>query len=116
MSSVRITRRRFFGCLSYLGVGLGLAGSSGRMASPKPNAGVNRPLIVTSKTNPEVKEAITRVAWEVLGQGGSPLDAAEKATNIAELDPRDPTVGYGGDPNEEGFHQLDASVMSGPDG
>ena len=43
------------------------------------------------------------------------MDAAEKATNISELDPRDRSVGYGGDPNEEGFHQLDASVMNGPD-
>jgi len=76
----------------------------------------NRPLIVTSKTNPFVREAITTAAWEVLMNGGSPLDAAEKAVNVSELDPRDTTVGYGGDPNEEGFHQLDACVMSGPDG
>ena len=116
MSSGKITRRRFFGCISYLGVGIDLAGSGKRRFTLKANGGANHPLIVTSKTNPELKETITRVAWEVLGQGGSPLDAAEKATNIAEIDPRDPTVGYGGDPNEEGFLQLDASVMSGPDG
>ncbi len=76
----------------------------------------NRPLIVTSKVNPDVSQAITTAAWEVLQNGGSPLDAAEKATNVSELDPRDTTVGYGGDPNEEGFLQLDACVMSGPDG
>jgi N4-(beta-N-acetylglucosaminyl)-L-asparaginase len=76
---------------------------------------INRPLIVTSKTNPHVAEEITTTAWEILQRGGSPLDAAEKGTNVSELDPRDPTVGYGGDPNEEGFHQLDACVMSGPD-
>lgn len=75
----------------------------------------NRPLIVTSKTNRLVKEKITTTAWKILQNGGSPLDAAEKATNVSELDPRDPTVGYGGDPNEDGFHQLDASVMNGPD-
>ena len=75
----------------------------------------NRPLIVTSKTSPLVSELITTAAWEALQNGGSPLDAAEKATNVSELDPRDSTVGYGGDPNEEGFHQLDACVMSGPD-
>lgn len=75
----------------------------------------NRPLIITSKTNPYVREAVTTTAWQVLQGGGSPLDAAEKAVNVSELDPRDPTVGYGGDPNEEGFHQLDACVMSGPD-
>jgi len=75
----------------------------------------NRPLIITSKTNPYVREEITTTAWKVLQDGGSPLDAAEKGTNVSELDPRDPTVGYGGDPNEEGFLQLDACVMSGPD-
>jgi N4-(beta-N-acetylglucosaminyl)-L-asparaginase len=76
---------------------------------------INRPLIVTSKTNPFVREEITTTAWEILQRGGSPLDAAEKGTNVSELDPRDSTVGYGGDPNEEGYHQLDACVMSGPD-
>jgi N4-(beta-N-acetylglucosaminyl)-L-asparaginase len=81
----------------------------------KTEGGINRPLIVSSKTSPYVAEAITTTAWEILQRGGSPLDAAEKGTNVSELDPRDPTVGYGGDPNEEGFHQLDACVMSGPD-
>jgi len=85
------------------------------MANVKMGEKLNRPLIVTSKTNPYVREKVTSIAWEILQKEGSPLDAAEKATNVSELDPRDPTVGYGGDPNEDGFLQLDASVMSGPD-
>ena len=76
----------------------------------------NRPLIVTSKVNPDVVEAITSAAWDSLQAGGSALDAAERGTNVSECDPRDTTVGYGGDPNEEGFLQCDACVMSGPDG
>ncbi|MFH1763562.1 MAG: isoaspartyl peptidase/L-asparaginase, partial [Gemmatimonadota bacterium] len=75
----------------------------------------NGPLVVTSKTNAAVREEITGTAWAILAGGGSAMDAAEKATNVSELDPRDRTVGYGGDPNEEGFHQLDASVMNGAD-
>jgi len=75
----------------------------------------NRPLIVSSNTSSVVGELVVTTAWEVLEKGGSPLDAAERGTNISELDPRDPTVGYGGDGNEEGFLQLDAAVMSGPD-
>jgi N4-(beta-N-acetylglucosaminyl)-L-asparaginase len=75
----------------------------------------NRPLVVTSKTNPAVREEITTLAWDIMGKGGSAMDAAEKATNSSERDPRDATVGYGGDPNEDGFHQLDASVMNGAD-
>lgn len=109
-----MTRRRFCSSLAGMGMGLPLVNGKGRINISKKNKD-NRPLIVTSKTNPYVKEKITKTAWEVLQKGGGPLDAAEKATNVSELDPRDPTVGYGGDPNEEGFLQLDASVMSGPD-
>jgi N4-(beta-N-acetylglucosaminyl)-L-asparaginase len=103
-------RRSFFAGF----IGAWLAGSTRRALSARPAP--RRPLVVTSKTNPYVKEAVTTVAWEVLQKGGSPLDAAEKAVNVAELDPRDPSVGYGGDPNEEGFLQLDASVMDGARG
>jgi N4-(beta-N-acetylglucosaminyl)-L-asparaginase len=71
------------------------------------------PIIVTSKTNHLVREEITNSGWKVLESGGSALDAAIEATNVSELSPLDTTVGYGGLPNEEGFLQLDASVMSG---
>ncbi len=109
-----ISRRGFFKGLAGLGIslpGFRKTGFAGRREAGR----VNRPLVVTSKTNRYVKETVTSTAWEVLLRGGSPLDAAIKATNVSELDPRDPTVGFGGDPNEEGFLQLDASVMSGPD-
>lgn len=111
----KMSRRRFIEVLPSFGMILGWRANKPSTLL-RTSAGENRPLIVTSKTNPDIKEAVTQTAWEVLSQGGSPLDAAIKATNVAELDPRDPTVGYGGDPNEEGFLQLDASVMSGPDG
>lgn len=114
MLKEKITRRNFVSGLMKAGVILPLIGK-GRVERRKAQARANRPLIVTSKTNPAVKEKITTTAWEILQKGGSPLDASEKATNISEMDPRDPTVGYGGDPNEEGFLQLDASVMNGPD-
>jgi N4-(beta-N-acetylglucosaminyl)-L-asparaginase len=107
-------RRIFFSSMARLGVILPFFGKGGVVEKRKQGR-TNRPLIVTSKTNPAVKENVTTTAWEVLRKGGTPLDAAEKATNISEVDPRDPTVGYGGDPNEEGFLQLDASVMNGPD-
>lgn len=111
----KITRRNFFAGLAGMGVSLPLIGRvPGRVLRSREIP--NRPLIVTSKTNQYVKERVTTTAWNVLREGGSPLDAAEKAVNVSELDPRDATVGYGGDPNEEGFLQLDASVMSGPDG
>ncbi|NJD17670.1 MAG: N(4)-(beta-N-acetylglucosaminyl)-L-asparaginase [Gemmatimonadetes bacterium] len=112
MSLMALTRRRFLSAFAGAGASLPFLRNPRTLRSSPPN----RPLVVTSKTNAFVREALTTTALGVLEAGGSPLDAAEKATNVVELDPRDPTVGYGGDPNEEGFLQLDASVMSGPDG
>lgn len=114
MTLKKITRRNFFTKITGIGIGLSFMNKKG---SPivKASGKVTRPLIVTSKTNPFVREKVTTTGWEVLQKGGSPLDAAEKAVNVSELDPRDSSVGYGGDPNEEGFLQLDASVMSGLD-
>ena len=71
--------------------------------------------MVTSKTNRFVREEITTTAWNLMQRGGSAMDAAERATNVSERDPRNATVGYGGDPNEDGFLQLDAAVMNGAD-
>jgi len=109
-----ITRRNFFTTMAGIGFG-SLFIKKIRLPNLKAHGKVNRSLIVTSKTNPIVREEVTTTAWEALQKGGSPIDAAERATNVSELDPRDATVGYGGNPNEEGFLQLDASVMSGPD-
>ncbi len=121
-------RRRFLSTLVGGGIAFPLTwgelGAVDRVAGPgnlssRPGAPLsrqaNRPLVVTSKTNAAVREEVTATAWTILAAGGSAMDAAEKATNVSELDPRDRTVGYGGDPNEDGFHQLDASVMNGAD-
>ena len=115
MADQHVSRRRFFGRMAGMGIGFPFI-ISGRSTPGVRPARINRPLIITSKTNVAVREAVTTAAWNVLERDGSPLDAAEQATNVSELDPRDRTVGYGGDPNEDGFLQLDASVMSGPDG
>ena len=100
-----VHRRQFLG---------GLLGAPLLSRSSQPHA-AGGPLVVTSKTNSRVREEITTTAWTILNGGGSAMDATEKATNISERDPRDPTVGYGGDPNEDGYLQLDASVMNGAD-
>ncbi|MCL4810697.1 MAG: isoaspartyl peptidase/L-asparaginase [Thermoanaerobaculia bacterium] len=65
--------------------------------------------IVTSANGLEA----ARVARQALIQGKDPLDAAIAGVNVAELDPDDVTVGYGGIPNEEGVVELDAAVMDG---
>jgi len=113
MSFMEFTRRRFLGGLASAGAGL--AWMEGQLEARQVVATGRRPLVVTSKTNDFVREGVTTAAWDIMQAGGSALDAAEKGTNVSELDPRDPTVGYGGDPNEMGFLQLDAAVMNGVD-
>ena len=47
------------------------------------------------------------------GCGSQPVEAAVAGVGIAEADPDDVTVGYGGLPNSEGVVQLDACCMDG---
>ncbi len=98
------TRRKF---LLGTGAGLGL--------SPllKLSAAAAGPIIVCSRGE-EWGRKVLLPAWQTLQQTGSILDAVEKGANVAELDPDDHTVGYGGYPNEDGVVQLDASIMYGP--
>lgn len=114
-----ITRRGFF----RQGFGLGLGAFLWRTLHPlwNPNGGPfvarrpgtsQTPLIITSHSN-ETGRTAMEAAWEILVNGGSALDAVEKATNIIEVDPEDTSVGYGGLPNERGVVQLDASIMDG---
>lgn len=56
----------------------------------------------------------TRKAYQLLVEKRDPLDCVVAGVNIAEDDPKDNTVGYGGLPNEEGVVELDAAVMHGP--
>jgi N4-(beta-N-acetylglucosaminyl)-L-asparaginase len=71
-----------------------------------------RPVIITSHTNDTGKSAM-ETGWEILKNGGSAVDAVEKAANVIELDPEDTSVGYGGLPNEDGVVQLNSSFMDG---
>jgi N4-(beta-N-acetylglucosaminyl)-L-asparaginase len=91
---------------------------------------MNLPSIITSKTrvksaggklpvilcgrDEQVGRQVNTPGWEILAAGGNVMDAVEKSANVAELDPEDTSVGYGGLPNEEGVVQLDASCMYGP--
>ena len=50
-------------------------------------------------------------AWEILEKGGNSLDAVEQGVRVAEDDPENNTVGYGGFPDESGVVTLDACIM-----
>lgn len=50
-------------------------------------------------------------AWQVLGAGGTALDAVEKGVRLVEADPTERSVGYGGRPDRDGRVTLDACLM-----
>ena len=107
--SEKISRRNFFSKGFGLGAGALFFGNADFLhAAP----GGQIPLIVTSHTNETGKRAV-ETGWEILAQGGSAVDAVEKATNVIEVDPEDTSVGYGGLPNEDGVVQLDSCMMDG---
>ena len=58
--------------------------------------------------------AANEAAMEVLGRGGSSLDAVEAGVRVSESDPACGSVGLGGLPNAAGVVQLDAAIMDGP--
>jgi len=114
-----ITRRGFFHQSFGFGLGAFLWQTLRPFWSPNGRRPVIRsprtgttPLMITSHSNETGRRAM-ETAWEILTNGGSALDAVEKATNIIEVDPEDTSVGYGGLPNERGVVQLDASIMDG---
>lgn len=50
-------------------------------------------------------------AWNVLKPGGKALDAVEAGVMVAEADPENQSVGYGGRPDRDGRVTLDACIM-----
>lgn len=54
----------------------------------------------------------TEQAYKILKSGGYALDAVEQGIHIPEADPNDTSVGYGGNPDRDGFVTLDACVMN----
>src|SRR6478736_8055076 len=56
---------------------------------------------------------LVTAAQKALAEKKDLLDALEAGVNVVENDPKVPTVGYGGMPNEDGVVQLDAAIMDG---
>lgn len=50
-------------------------------------------------------------AWKILINGGRALDAVENGVKVAEADPEERSVGYGGRPDRDGKVTLDACIM-----
>lgn len=60
-----------------------------------------------------IEEALT-VGYTILEKGGTAIDAVEKAINVLEASPLF-NAGVGSVLNEEGFVEMDASIMEGKD-
>lgn len=69
---------------------------------------VNKPIIVTTWP---FGLAANEEAWKILSRDGRALDAVEAGARVAELDPDNATVGYGGRPDRQGHVTLDACIM-----
>jgi N4-(beta-N-acetylglucosaminyl)-L-asparaginase len=83
---------------------------------------VQRPVVIASANWTQVDDKnsyyngtkATAKAYEMIKQGRDTLEAAVTGVNIAEDDPNEDSVGFGGLPNEEGVVELDSAVMHGP--
>ena len=88
-----------------LGVGGSLVLS---MAKFKPGSRYALPLVISTWDNRKANKA----AMMALRSGASSLDAVVEGIKIAESDPKDRSVGYGGRPDRSGRVTLDACIMN----
>ncbi|UCG85203.1 MAG: N(4)-(beta-N-acetylglucosaminyl)-L-asparaginase [Gemmatimonadota bacterium] len=106
------SRREFLGTASGLTAGAVIApGLAAQAAAPAVHVRKSSTNVAVASGNG--LRAVAK-AGELMAQGVDTLDAAIEGVKIQELDPNDPSVGYGGLPNENGVVQLDASCMHGP--
>ncbi|PKL82229.1 MAG: glycosylasparaginase [Ignavibacteriae bacterium HGW-Ignavibacteriae-3] len=104
---MKITRRDFVKTGAVLSGGL----IANQVSPSKIFSGQNSgsPLIAVSTWGDTIKSG--EKAYEYLNEGKNSLDALEAGIWIAENDPDNNSVGYGGLPDEDGIVTLDASVM-----
>ncbi len=107
-------RRKFIKAAGLVGSGLSATQiiactSSKKAVKPANTSDTAQKPFVVSTWNPQ---AANQAAWEILKHGGYALDAIEAGIKVEEADPKDRTVGYGGNPDREGRVTLDACVMN----
>lgn len=76
----------------------------------RPDRTLEPPIAIGSGFN---GEPAVELAVEMMQDGADVLDSIVEGVSMQEEDPDDPTVGYGGVPNDQGVVQLDAGVMDG---
>jgi N4-(beta-N-acetylglucosaminyl)-L-asparaginase len=111
-----VTRRTFI--LTGTAGGVSAAASSAYPVPTIVNRFSIRPVVISSANGNRFKnggdKTCIETAFEMITKGSDVLDALIAGVNIVELDPKDPSVGYGGIPNAEGVVQLDSCCMHGP--
>ena len=101
-----MNRRNFLKTSALAGVGLA-APRQGQVSVPRATGHMT--VIATHPAG----VAANRVALKLLEGGRGTLDAVEHGVRVAEADPEDTSVGYGGYPNRDGVVELDAAIMDG---
>src|SRR6266581_3121018 len=71
-------------------------------------SGNRTPLILSTW---DFKLPVNETAYKTLQDGGSVLDAVEKAIRLVEEDPKITSVGRGGYPDRDGHLTLDACII-----
>ncbi|MBI5216095.1 MAG: N(4)-(beta-N-acetylglucosaminyl)-L-asparaginase [Ignavibacteriae bacterium] len=102
-----MNRRTFIKTTSLAGVTLA---TSQRLIPKTQNPKLKTPLVVNTW---DYKQIVPETAYQTILNGGSVLDAVEKAVMIPEADPEVTSVGRGGFPDKDGKVTLDASIMDG---
>ncbi len=102
-------RRKF---LKQAGIGA-VAIATGLAAKAKPKnvklPSASKPLVISTWKHGMDSNA---KAWEILKENGYALDAVEAGVMVAENDPTNSSVGYGGRPDREGKVTLDACIQN----
>src|SRR5258707_11796835 len=88
-----------------------LAACGGRRTASRRSAAAGGPAVISTW---DFGRPANQAAWTILAAGGSALDAVERGVNQAELDATNPSVGFGGLPDEEGEVTQDAMIFWGP--
>jgi N4-(beta-N-acetylglucosaminyl)-L-asparaginase len=104
-------RRKFLQSSFMSSLGLLLAGKAGAGAGagtyPQGSSVTGQPVVLSTW---DEGKAANQGAWEVLGRGGSALDAVEAGVKVTESS-RNCCVGLGANPDRDGHVTLDASIM-----
>lgn len=104
---MKITRRNFVKAGAIISGGLAVNKLSPSNIFAHSASGSS--LIAISTWSGTIKSS--EKAYEYLKEGKNSLDAIEAGIRVAEDDPANNSVGYGGLPDEDGIVTLDASIM-----